>query len=205
MYSEVDAKKFGKGWIRAGKDVCYYQNSMKRKTVGHYFTLTFSIQFNNDNDTVYFAHSYPYTFSDLQRYLNKLEADPKKKTRFRRKPLCTTLAGNVCDMLIVTTFGSDYEEVRKRKGAVISARVHPGETGSSFMMKGIIDYLVGPSMGARMLRDSFVLKIIPMVNPDGVINGNTRCSLAGVDLNRVWMDPSKKMHPTVHGIKVLLK
>jgi cytosolic carboxypeptidase protein 2/3 len=24
MYSEIDAKKFGKGWIRAGRDVCYY-------------------------------------------------------------------------------------------------------------------------------------------------------------------------------------
>ena len=65
MYSEVDAKKYGKGWVRAGRDVCYYQNSMKRKTSGHYYTLTFRVQFTNDNDTVYFAHSYPYTYSDL--------------------------------------------------------------------------------------------------------------------------------------------
>ena len=65
MYSEIDAKKFGKGWFRSGKDVCYYQNSMKRKTVGHYYTLTFSATFQNDNDTIYFAHCYPYTFSDL--------------------------------------------------------------------------------------------------------------------------------------------
>eukprot|EP00983_Pelagomonas_calceolata_P025766 806977-Pelagomonas_calceolata.AAC.1 len=29
--------------------------------------------------------------------------------------------------------------------------------------------------------------IVPMLNPDGVINGSYRCSLAGVDLNRwVW-------------------
>ena len=108
-------------------------------------------------------------------------------------------------MLIVTTFGSDYEEVRKRKGIIITSRVHPGETGASFMMKGIIDYLVGPSLGARMIRDNFVIKIVPMVNPDGVINGNTRCSLAGVDLNRVWIDPSQKQHPTIFGIKQLLK
>ena len=92
----------------------------------------------------------------------------------------------------MTTFGSEYEEVKKRKGIVISSRVHPGETGASFMMKGIIDYLVGPSLGARMLRDNFVIKIVPMLNPDGVINGNTRCSLSGDDLNRVWMDPQPK-------------
>ena len=24
MYSEINAKKYGKGWIRAGSDVCYY-------------------------------------------------------------------------------------------------------------------------------------------------------------------------------------
>ncbi len=52
------------------------------------------------------------------------------------------------------------------------------------MMKGIIDYLVGNSVGARLLRDNFIFKIVPMLNPDGVINGNARCNLAGVDLNR---------------------
>jgi cytosolic carboxypeptidase protein 2/3 len=55
-----------------------------------------------------------------------------------------------------------------------------------------------------LLRDNFLFKIVPMVNPDGVINGNTRCSLAGVDLNRVWMEPSQKLHPTVWHIKYKL-
>ena len=87
-------------------------------------------------------------------------------------------------MLIITTFGSEPEAIKQRKGVVISSRVHPGESGSQHMMKGIIDYLIGPSLGARLLRDNFVFKIIPMLNPDGVINGSTRCNLAGVDLNR---------------------
>jgi cytosolic carboxypeptidase protein 2/3 len=88
---------------------------------------------------------------------------------------------------LITSFGAEYEDMKKRKGIVISSRVHPGETNSSYMMKGMIDYLIGPSLGARMLRDNFVFKIIPMLNPDGVINGNTRCNIAGVDLNRVWI------------------
>lgn len=65
MYSVINAKKFGKGWVRSGVDVCYYQNSMKKKTAGHYYTLSFSVTMENSNDTVYFAHSHPYTFSDL--------------------------------------------------------------------------------------------------------------------------------------------
>jgi len=44
-----------------------------------------------------------------------------------------------------------------------------------------------------------------MVNADGVINGNTRSSLAGVDLNRVWMDPQKDTHPVIWSLKWLLK
>lgn len=56
-----------------------------------------------------------------------------------------------------------------------AARVHPGESNASWMMKGVLDYLLGPSLDARMLRDTFVFKIIPMLNPDGVITGNYRC------------------------------
>jgi murein tripeptide amidase MpaA len=51
------------------------------------------------------------------------------------------------------------------------------------------------------LRDNFVFKIVPMLNPDGVIIGNTWCSIAGVDLNRQWLEPSWKTHPTVYYIK----
>ena len=79
--------------------------------------------------------------------------------------------------------------MRNKKGIVISSRVHPGETGASYMMKGFIDYLVGPSSEAKMLRDKYIFKIIPMINIDGVVNGNSRCSLYGVDLNRCWIDP----------------
>ena len=64
-------------------------------------------------------------------------------------------------------------------------------------MKGVIDYLVGPTLDAKILRDNFIFKIIPMMNPDGVINGSYRCGLAGVDLNRTWIEPSKKLHPTI--------
>lgn len=44
---------------------------------------------------------------------------------------------------------------------------------------------------AILLRENFVFKLIQMLNPDGVINGNYRCSLAGCDLNRRWDKPSK--------------
>lgn len=73
------------------------------------------------------------------------------------------------------------------------------------MMKGVIDYLVGPSVGARILRDTFIFRIIPMMNPDGVILGNTRCSLSGMDLNRQWQDPQKEVNPILYHTKELIK
>ena len=44
-----------------------------------------------------------------------------------------------------------------------------------------------------------------MLNPDGVINGNYRCSLSGQDLNRQWVDPSRSLHPTIFYTKMMLK
>ena len=52
------------------------------------------------------------------------------------------------------------------------------------MMKGMqTDYLIASNINAKILRDNFVFKIIPMLNVDGVVNGSSRCNLAGVDLN----------------------
>ena len=49
--------------------------------------------------------------------------------------------GNNCDLLTITSFACDPEALRARKGVVVSARVHPGESNASHMMKGVIDYL----------------------------------------------------------------
>jgi len=46
--------------------------------------------------------------------------------------------------------------------------------------------------------------IVPMVNPDGVIYGNFRCDFSGVDLNRVWLDPSRFTQPSIYHIKKIL-
>jgi murein tripeptide amidase MpaA len=95
--------------------------------------------------------------------------------------------------------------VAARRGAVITARVHPGETVGSWMMCGALDYLLSDAPEAHILRENFVFKIVPMLNPDGVIVGNYRTSLIGADLNRRWKVPSKTLHPTIFCTKRLIK
>lgn len=82
-------------------------------------------------------------------------------------------------MLIVTNFSSTPEDIAVRKAIILTARVHPGESNASWMMKGVIDFLVSDQSKAEFLRNNYVFKIIPMLNPDGVIVGNYRCSLVG--------------------------
>ena len=114
---------------------------------------------------------------------------------------------------------------------VVTARVHPGETNGSWMMKGFLDFLVSQDADAQVilhhrqrfpnssfawrvdffatpsqvLRDVFVFKIIPMLNPDGVIVGNYRCSLAARDLNRNYVGDLKDAFPTIWHTKQLVK
>ncbi|KAL6038296.1 hypothetical protein STEG23_030299, partial [Scotinomys teguina] len=65
--------------------------------------------------------------------------------------------------------GSRY--LRCRPYQVITARVHPGESNASWVMKGTLEFLVSNDPVAKLLRENFIFKIIPMLNPDGVING----------------------------------
>lgn len=51
----------------------------------------------------------------------------------------------------------------------------------------------------------FVFKIVPMLNPDGVVVGNYRCSLAGRDLNRNYKNTLKDAYPTVWHCKDMVK
>ncbi|CAM9240832.1 unnamed protein product [Chrysoparadoxa australica] len=123
----------------------------------------------------------------------------------RRKRLCTTLAGNEVVQLIISDpdqkSGSDG---RKKRGVVISSRVHPGETNSSWMLKGALDFITGESSEAKALRSNFVFKIVPMLNPDGVVVGNYRCSLSGEDLNRQYANPTKECFPEVYHLKQMI-
>ncbi|KAK2949852.1 putative Cytosolic carboxypeptidase Nna1 [Blattamonas nauphoetae] len=205
MYSEFLARDKGIGWHRVGKDICYYSSPLKRKG-SNFYTLTFQVEFSyGKGDACCFAYYFPYSYSDLQMYLEALDKDSYRKQFIRRRSMCQTLAGNNFDLLTITKFAGTAEEMRRRKAIVFTSLVHPGETPASFIMKGILDFLTGSSIEAHLLRENFVFKVIPMLNPDGVILGNHRTNTAGYDLNRQWANPFRRISPTISATKQMIK
>lgn len=72
-------------------------------------------------------------------------------------------------------------------------------------MKGIIDFLLSDCSAAKTLRKYYVFRLIPMLNPDGVIYGNYRCCLLGYDLNRRWNSPNRFLQPTIYYAKEMVR
>ncbi|XP_022106222.1 uncharacterized protein LOC110987635 isoform X10 [Acanthaster planci] len=208
MYSEREAAKSNLGWHRIGHHINYSRsNGFHRNPLLHvdmvYYTLSWQMEFAYENDTCYFAHCYPYTFTDLREHINHLLSDPERRRCTKREVMCESRAGNSCFLLTVTNFTE--RQTANKRGVVVTARVHPGETNASWVMKGFLDYITGSDPVAKDLRKAFVFKIVPMLNPDGVIVGNYRCSLTGRDLNRNFRHPKKESFPTVWHTKEMLE
>lgn len=134
------------------------QNTRDRDSISLY-SLTWTLQFPYESDTCYLAHCYPYTYSRLQRYLRCISSNPAIVSYCKVRVLCHSLAGNAVYVVTVTSRGVSKAEGRAKKAVVVTARVHPGETNSSWMMEGFLDFLLGDSADAQLLRDTFVFKV----------------------------------------------
>ncbi|XP_019657764.1 cytosolic carboxypeptidase 2 isoform X5 [Ailuropoda melanoleuca] len=204
MYSQLDANTHNIGWRREGNEIRYYKNNM-RDGQQPFYCLTWTIQFPHDQDTCFFAHFYPYTYTDLQCYLLSVANSPVQSQFCKLRTLCRSLAGNTVYLLTITNPSRTPQEAAAKKAVVLSARVHPGESNGSWIMKGFLDFILSSSPDAHLLRDIFVFKVVPMLNPDGVIVGNYRCSLAGRDLNRHYKTILKESFPCIWYTRNMIK
>lgn len=121
-----------------------------------------------------------------------------------RSVLCNSLAGNPLPLLTITQFSDGPLAVAQRPYVVLSSRVHPGESNASWAMRGFLDLITSSSPLAVALRQKVIFKVVPMLNPDGVINGSHRTNLAGLDLNRYWSSPSINTAPTIWHMRALI-
>lgn len=188
-------------WGHGGHDIAYYRNSLtslRKKKLRAFFSLSFSFTFTADS-AVQFAYTFPYTYSDLIRYLDGLNS-----IALHRRSLTVSLAGNDVPLLTISNRSVSARAMAIKPVVFLSGRVHPGEAHASYVLQGALEYLLSDSQEANRLRDKFIFLIVPCLNPDGVIHGNYRCSLAGVDLNRRYRD-GNALTPTITAWKELMR
>ena len=211
------------------RNVFYYRCPDHRKN----YVMSFTFCFDREDDVYQFAYSFPYSYTKLQNYLDHI--DQRHLHYVQRRPLVYSVVKEflVFHVHINKTFVLLLKQKRRldlltianpallvhgkrKKVVIITARVHPGETPSSYVCQGFIEFLISDHPLARLLRDNIVFYIVPMLIPDGVFLDNqrlvfifprliffdlSRCSLLGFDLNRVWNEPSHWAHPEIYGIK----
>ncbi|CAI2325468.1 unnamed protein product [Caenorhabditis sp. 36 PRJEB53466] len=183
-------------WARIPSRHIYYYRSTQH---GDRWILSFAYIFESP-DAVQFAYCIPYTYSSLQTWLAELEA--RDYPFFHRDLLTFTVQKRRVDLITIDGSPDSFQGAKKM--VFLTARVHPGESPSSHVMHGIIEFLVSGDERAQKLRKVYCFKIVPMLNPDGVSLGNYRCSIMGHDLNRMWRNPSEWAHPSIHAVKNLL-
>ncbi|EAN88195.1 Carboxypeptidase-like protein [Trypanosoma cruzi] len=149
---------------------------------------------------------------------------------FHHEILCKSLDGRNVDLLTITDrsgicnerfplcgegdmpYSSARGETERphqfigKQCVVLTARVHPGESPSSHLMHGCIEFLLNQAdPRAAALRSRFVFFLVPMINPDGVARGHSRADTEGANLNRMYKNPCKRRHPAPYSILSMLR
>lgn len=155
--------------------------------------LSFEYEFQSKTEQVEFAYSVPYTYSQMQTLLRELPTHYNEEEILRQKTLGESLSGVDIPILTIT----DSSSASRKKCLFVVARQHPGESNGSYVMEGFVRWLCSDHPEAVRLRACTVVKVVPMLNPDGVILGNFRTSICGRDLNRLFRSKNCLMFPEV--------
>ncbi len=95
----------------------------------------------------------------------------------RFESLGTSLGNLDIPLLKISNMNQQTKTYQDKPIILIIGRQHPGETHSSFIIHGFINYLVSQSLLCHKLRELYEIWVIPIINPDGVVTGNYRSNL----------------------------
>ncbi|MCB1023731.1 MAG: hypothetical protein KDB79_05045 [Acidobacteria bacterium] len=69
---------------------------------------------------------------------------------------------------------------------IVISRQHPPEVTGYFAMKAFVEKIADNSKLSKKFREDWCIYVVPLMNPDGVDNGQWRHNAGGIDLNRDW-------------------
>lgn len=130
--------------------------------------------------TVWIARFYPYTFTDLERYVATLKDSPYVDIRIPGY----SQEGRPIYLLKIT---DSTVPVTAKKRIFLHARTHPAETPPSFLVEGMIRFLLSGTREASDILARFEFYVFPMQNVDGVIAGNYRSTPKSENLEMLWV------------------
>lgn len=128
---------------------------------------------------LYVARLEPYRLSDLDRLMGSIRTNPAVQITSIGK----TVGGRGLEIVRI---GSERAPYR----VFVRGRAHPWESGSSWVVEGLIRRLLKGDAEAKQFLERYSVYILPMANKDGVGRGMTRFNLMGKDLNRNWDKPA---------------
>ena len=121
------------------------------------------------------AQELNYSVAGLRTWM----ADYAQKPFISRRPIGESVQGRPLEMLVLGNPNADYS-------LALLGRQHPPEVTGSIAQLAFVARLADDSELAQRFRQQFKTLIFPLMNPDGVANGNWRHNMNGVDLNRDW-------------------
>ena len=200
-------------WMRVDSETSFEPTY----TVYYKFSWSFDVLFNNNE--VFFAYAPPFPYTEILNSISFVVANCPKDVYVYRETLTKSIDGRPVELVTLSdsrNFGESSEigirdlfeggtgrcKVSKKPIVFVTARVHPGETPASFLMESLMLFLISPDPRAVALRQNFVFKLVPVLNPDGVYRGNFRMDQNGINLNRCYISPDESLHPTIYGVKL---
>ncbi|MDH7570690.1 MAG: M14-type cytosolic carboxypeptidase, partial [Armatimonadota bacterium] len=151
----------------------------------HRERATLTLHVTPQHDTLWVAHLEPYT----AEHLDKLLADHAGSRYLTTENAGKTVEGRALPLWSITdpTTPDDTKRV-----VWLMARQHAWETHTSWCVDGLVRFLLADTPAAAMARRRLLVRLFPMMDPDGVARGGTRFNRYGYDLNRHWdwVDPS---------------
>ena len=132
------------------------------------------------SSTVYVAHSYPYTYSDM---LSDVEG-VSERDHVEVFDMAVSEGGRSVKLVKVT---DDCVEDAGKELIWVFGRMHAFENPGNIAVVGMLDYFVSDHPGAERLRKEAIIYVVPMMDVDMAYMGGSGKDQTPYDFNRDWL------------------
>ena len=151
---------------------------------------TFTYAFPKDVEEVRFCFAFPYQGHNLRAFLKGHEKSPHLKV----ESLCKTKKDRDVELLLLGRLDGKSEH-----RVALTCRHHCCEMMASYVLEGIITEVLADSDDGKWLRQHVEFFIVPMVDKDGVEDGDQGKNRKPRDHNRDY--EGKSIHASVKAIR----